>query len=73
MTTMTAERLITSDIVDLALARRSASEGKQWLAKQLGVSRPTLNERFRDNTWTDPEISKLRELGLLRIQGKRLQ
>ena len=38
---------------------------KKWIAKQLGISRPTLDSRIRDNSFTDAEINRLKELQLV--------
>jgi len=38
---------------------------KNWIATQLGISRPTLDSRMRDNSFTDAEINRLGELQLI--------
>ena len=38
---------------------------KKWVAQQLGISRPTLDSRIKDNSFTDIEISRLKELQLI--------
>jgi hypothetical protein len=37
---------------------------KGWIADYLGISRPTLNQRITDNSWTVGEVVKLNELGV---------
>ena len=39
---------------------------KNWLAKELGMSRPHLDRRLQDNYWTAIEITRLQRLGLLK-------
>jgi len=38
---------------------------KSWLAKELGVSRPTLDNKIRDNYWSVSELVILKRLGLV--------
>lgn len=38
---------------------------KTWIAEQLGISRPTLDARIKDNSFTDMEINRLQELQLV--------
>jgi len=38
---------------------------KKWIAIQLGMSRPTLDSRIKDNSFTDSEINRLKELQLI--------
>lgn len=33
---------------------------KTWLSEQLGVSRPTLDKKLRDNSFSDDEIARLK-------------
>ncbi len=38
---------------------------KNWLASELGISRPALDRRLNDNYWKPGELLKLQELGLI--------
>ena len=38
---------------------------KTWVAQQLGISRPTLDARLKDNSFTSIEINRLQELQLV--------
>ena len=38
---------------------------KNWLAQELGISRPNLDKKLSDNYWTAIEIARLQRLGLL--------
>lgn len=60
---VTKERLKTADKVIFAL--KDQGRKKTWLAEQLGISRPTLDNRLKDNTFAIGEIMKLQELGIL--------
>jgi len=53
----------TSDKLRLAITDQGRK--KNWIAEQLGISRPTLDARLRDNSFTDAEINRLDELQLL--------
>lgn len=57
------ERLKTSDRVRFAL--RNQGRKKTWLAEQLGISRPTLDNRLKDNSFLIGEVLKLQELGII--------
>ena len=46
-------------------AIESQGRKKNWLAVELGISRPTLDRRLQDNYWTAGEILRLQALGLL--------
>ena len=52
-----------SDTVKLAIKQQGRK--KNWLAEQLGISRPTLDSRLKDNAWTTTELNKLVELKLI--------
>jgi len=57
------ERLTTAKKVEFAL--KDQGRNKSWLAEQLGVSRPVLYQRLKDNAWNAHEIIKLKTIGLL--------
>ena len=38
---------------------------KNWLASILGVSRPYLDKRLRDNYWTIGQVKLLKEYGVI--------
>lgn len=57
------EPIKTSDKVKFALSNQGRK--KTWLADQLGISRPTLDNRLKDNSFLIGEIMKLQELGIL--------
>lgn len=44
---------------------KSQGRKKSWIAEQLGISRPTLNNKLEDNSFTPEEERKLRELQLI--------
>ena len=54
-----------SDKVITNLEKRPYGQGKKWLASQLGLSRPTLKKRLYTDYWTDKELSRLKELGII--------
>lgn len=58
------ERISTSDVVKDQLTKQGRK--KTWLAEQLGFSRPTLDERLKENCWLPNEIMKLKQLGIIR-------
>lgn len=33
-----------------------------WLAKQLGLSKGTIYQRFKDELWTLPELRRMKEI-----------
>ena len=49
----------------LQLAIIEQGRKKSWVAKRLGISRPTLDKRIENNSFTDSEIMRLHELQLL--------
>ena len=53
--------------ISTELERTIKEQGRKkiWIAKQLGISRPTLDSRIKDNSWTDAEINRLQELQLI--------
>jgi hypothetical protein len=53
-------RKSTSEKVKEELFRQSKK--KIWLAEQLGVSRPFLDARLKDNCWSVGEVVKLQNL-----------
>ena len=59
----TTIRQETSEKVRNALIRQGRK--KNWLADQLKISRPTLDERLESNTWLIGEITILMQLGIL--------
>ena len=54
-----------SDKVLLYIARNK-KEGKTkfWLSNQLDMSRPTLDDRIKNNNWYHEEAMKLKLLGI---------
>ena len=58
---MRAEKI--SDKIILFLGR-NRKRTKTWLAKELNMSRPTLNERLNTNSWTIEDVTKLKTLGI---------
>jgi transcriptional regulator with PAS, ATPase and Fis domain len=59
------EPLKISDRIALSLHRMPKEKNKSWLAAQLGISRPTLYDRMQANSWTQEEITKMKQLGLI--------
>lgn len=51
----------TSQKLEKYIKERGIKKG--WLADYLGMSRPTLNLRIEDNSFTVDEIEKLKKLG----------
>jgi DNA-binding NtrC family response regulator len=49
----------------LAESIKNQGRKKNWVAEQLSISRPTLDRKLKDNSFTDEETSKLKELGLV--------
>ena len=35
---------------------------KSWLARQLGISNPTLHKRLSDNQWKPKQVKKIQEI-----------
>lgn len=60
-------RKSTSEKVKDALVRQGRK--KNWLAEQLKISRPTLNERLESNSWLVGEITILTQLRILTPKG----
>lgn len=54
----------TSQKVEFALKDQGRS--KTWLAEKLGISRPTLYQKLKDNFWSVNEIITLNRLGILK-------
>lgn len=52
----------TSQKIEVFIKNRGVKKG--WIAEQLGISRPTLNERLRDNCFKIDEIIKLKNIGI---------
>ena len=46
-------------------ALKDQGRNKSWLAMQLGVSRPILYKRLKDNIWHDSEVRILKTIGLI--------
>ena len=46
-------------------AIESQGRKKNWLASILGVSRPYLDKRLRDNYWTTGQVELLKEYGVI--------
>ena len=44
---------------------KSQGRKKTWIAEQLGISRPTLDRKLNDNSFTSEEKAQLRELQLI--------
>ncbi len=57
------QRLTTSKKVELLLKEQGRS--KTWLASQLKISRPTLDQRLKDNFWSAGDIIVLKSIGLI--------
>ena len=57
------ERLTTSKKVEFAI--KDQGRNKTWLANQLGITRPVLYDRLKNNGWEFNEINKLKEIGLI--------
>lgn len=55
--------ITTSKKVELAL--KEQGRNKTWLAIQLGISRPALYQRLKDNCWQFGEVNKLKTIGLI--------
>ena len=47
-------------------AIESQGRKKNWIASELGISRPNLDKRLSDNFWTQGQIEVLRLLGLVK-------
>lgn len=58
------QRMSTNEIVKDQLIKQGRK--KTWLSEQMGMSRPTLDERLKENCWLPEEILKLKQLGILR-------
>ena len=58
------QRMSTHEIVKDQLIKQGRK--KTWLSQQMGMSRPTLDERLKENCWLPGEILKLKQLGILR-------
>lgn len=58
------KRMNTSQKVEFALKDQGRS--KTWLAEKLGISRPTLYQKLKDNFWSVNEIITLNRLGILK-------
>lgn len=57
------ERLTTSKKVELSL--KEQGRNKTWLAEKLGMNRPTLYARLKDNFWKPDDVIKLKLIGLI--------
>jgi len=57
------ERLTTSKKLEFSL--KEQGRNKSWLANELGINRPALYGKLKDNSWSLGEISKLNKLGLV--------
>jgi transcriptional regulator with PAS, ATPase and Fis domain len=57
------EKITTSKKVEFAL--KNQGRNKTWLAKELGISRPSLYQRLSDNVWQNNELIKLKSIGLI--------
>ncbi len=55
-------RLPTNKKVELEL--KAQGRNKSWLANELGITRPVLYSRLKDNFWTPTELMKLKAIGL---------
>lgn len=60
----TAQRTATNEVVKDQLLKQGRK--KTWLSDQLGISRPTLDDRLKENCWLPGEIIMLKQLGILR-------
>jgi predicted XRE-type DNA-binding protein len=52
----------TSQKIEVFIRNKGVKKG--WIAQQLGISRPTFNERMRDNCFKIDEIIKLKSIGI---------
>ena len=54
-------------LTKVALAESIKKQGRKklWVAEQLGIARPTLDKKLKDNSFTVEETAKLKELGLV--------
>lgn len=52
----------TSQKIEVYMRNRGVKKG--WIAKQLGISRPTFDKRLSDNCFKIDEIIKLKSLGI---------
>jgi len=57
------ENITTSKKLELSLVKQGRN--KTWLSKELGISRPVLYQRLKDNFWTINEITILKSHGLI--------
>lgn len=55
--------MTTSTKVRLSI--ESQGRKKTWLASILGISRPNLDQRLKDNFWSDGQIRLLKEYGVI--------
>ena len=46
-------------------AIESQGRKKTWIASILGISRPNLDKRLKDNFWNDGQIRLLKEYGII--------
>ena len=53
----------TSDKVKSGLVRKGVK--KKWLATTLGISRVTLDYRFKEHNWQAAEITLMKQHGIL--------
>jgi DNA-binding Xre family transcriptional regulator len=60
---MNTTRMVkTADKVKAAIER---GYKKKALAEQIGIARTTFDNRLKDNSWLDAELSKLQNLGII--------
>lgn len=52
-------------IADKVKATIARGFKKKAIAEQIGISRPTFDNRLKDNCWQHGEIEKLRQLGII--------
>ena len=55
--------MTTSNKVRLSI--ESQGRKKTWIASILGISRPNLDKRLKDNFWSDGQVRLLREYGII--------
>lgn len=57
--------MVITNSKKVELALKEQGRNKSWLALKLGISRPSLYARIKDNSWLSEDIIKLKTIGLI--------
>ena len=57
--------ILLKDSERLILGLNRLKITKDWLSRDLNISRPTLDRRIRDNNFTDMELDRIKGLKLI--------